>query len=148
MSFKDTIIEHPWDARLIELLDAAGVRHRRLSVIEHRAREQAWRRVYGRAFDRRIRRRREGAKAVYEFRAEAPGEWLLVPFLADVPGTQVSVTPRPRLGAFACDGPLLELAEFSDIECFISPPDFSWTFVRTHEDFVLGGPYFVRAEWV
>lgn len=53
-----------------------------------------------------------------------------------------------RLSAFECEGPLLELADFADIEFFISPLDFAWSFVRTHEDFAYGSPYFVRTEWV
>ena len=72
---------------------------------------------------------------------------MLVPFLSNVPGTPVHVLAQ-RLSAFDCDGPLVELGEFSDIEFFVSPPDFAWTLVRTHEDFALGGPYFVRAEWI
>ena len=70
-----------------------------------------------------------------------------VPFLSNVPGTPMHVR-APRLSAFDCEGPLLEFGRFSDIEFFVSPSDFAWTFVRTHEDFALGGPYFVRAEWV
>ena len=72
---------------------------------------------------------------------------MLVPFLSDVAGTPMHVLGQ-RLSAFDCEGSLVELGEFSDIEFFVSPPDFAWTFVRTHEDFALGGPYFVRAEWI
>jgi hypothetical protein len=32
-------------------------------------------------------------------------------------------------------------------DVYVSPPDFSWTMVFTHED-GLCGPYFCRAEWV
>ncbi len=72
---------------------------------------------------------------------------MLVPFLSDVPGTPMHVLGQ-RLSAFECDGPLLELGEFSDIEFFVSPLDLAWTIVRTHEDFALGGPYFVRMKWL
>ena len=70
---------------------------------------------------------------------------MFVPFLSNVPGMPMHVL-GPRLSAFDCEGPLLELKEFSEIEFFVSPPDFAWTFVRTHEDFAYGGPYFLRAE--
>ena len=134
------------DAELIAQLNAARVRHRRLSHSEHRQREAEWRRVYADAFRPGLRHR-EGSKAAHAFLSETATEWLLIPFLSDVRGTPVSVIPG-KLSAFACDGPLLDLEGLSDVEFFVSPPDFTWTFVRTHEDHVLGGPYFVRAEWV
>jgi hypothetical protein len=140
------IIDHPLDAALIEQLAAAGVRQRRMSRGEHQQCERDWRRIYGDIFRPGLRCR-EGAKAVHAFLTEAPGEWLLVPFLADVRGTPMHVGP-PRLSAFACAGPLLEPAGLGDVEHFIAPPDFAWTLVRTHEDFELGGPYFVRSEWL
>ena len=139
-------MERPWDVTLIEHLTAAGVRHERLAVEEHRHRERKWRKVYGHAFRPGLRHR-HGAKAVHEYLSEQATRWMLVPFLSNVPGTPMHVLPPPS-SAFACEGPLLELGEFGDIEFFISPGDFSWTFVRTHEDFALSGPYFVRAEWV
>lgn len=102
--------------------------------------------MYGHAFRPGLRHR-HGAKALHEYLAEAPRQWVLVPFLANVPGTPMHVL-GPRLSAFECEGPLLELGEFNDVEFFVSPPDYAWTLVRTHEDFELGGPYFVRHEWV
>ncbi|GEM_PF-1824709 len=139
-------IEHPWDDRLIEQLNAAGVRHQRLTREDHRRRESEWRKVYGHVFRSGLRHR-HGAKAVHEYLNTPATHWVLVPFLSNVPGTPMHVLAQ-RLSAFDCEGPLLELGEFSDIEFFVSPPDLAWTFVRTHEDFALGGPYFVRAEWV
>jgi hypothetical protein len=163
--------EQAWDATLLAVFAAAGVRSRRLSAEEHRERESAWRRVYEDAFrlDVRIPRRgdakavrrvlgdaylphvrirhRKGAKAVYEYMNEPARQWSFVPFLANVPGTPMHVLPL-RLSPFECEGPVVELDEFKDVEFFVSPPDLSWTFVRTHEGFILGGPYFVRAEWV
>ena len=122
------------------------MRQERLTDDDHRLREREWRNVYGQVFRPGLRHR-YGAKAVYEYLNEPATRWMLVPFLSDVPGTAMHVLAQ-RLSAFDCNGPLLELGEFSDIEFFVSPPDFAWTFVRTHEDFVLGGPYFVRAEWI
>jgi hypothetical protein len=52
------------------------------------------------------------------------------------------------LGAYECRGPLVPLGEFHQAEFFVGPPDFGWTMVHTHEDHDLGGPYFVRAEWL
>ena len=148
MSHPDTIIERPHDIRLIQQFRAADVRHRRLSTGEHWHHETDWRRTFGEAFRHPDLRCRHGIKAVHAFLAEPPGEWLFVPFLSDVPGTPVSVHSPGRLSAFACTGPLLELQDFIDTEFFVSPPDLAWTFVRTHEDFAFGGPYFVRFEWL
>src|SRR5262245_44536973 len=131
---------------MVEHLNAASVRHERLTDEDHRLLEREWRNVYGYVFRPRVRHR-HGAKAVYEYLNEPGKRWMLVPFLSNVPGAPMHVL-APRLSAFECEGPLLDLGEFSDIECFVAPPDFAWTFVRTHEDFALGGPYFVRAEWI
>jgi len=67
--------------------------------------------------------------------------------LGRVEATHVSFD-GPSLITFSCEGPLQELSDFSGVEFFISLLDLSWTFVRTHEDFALGGPYFLSAEWV
>ena len=138
--------EHAWDPALLAQLDAAGVLHRRLSREDHWQREREWSDVYGNAFRANLRHR-HGDRAVYEFLAEPARHWLFVPFLRNIPGIPMNVL-SPRLSAFVCEGPLLGLGEFNDVEFFVSPPDLAWTFVRTHEDFALGGPYFVRADWV
>lgn len=130
----------------MEQLDTAGVRHQPLARDDHWRREQAWRKIYGQAFNP-APRHRHGAKAVYEYLKEPEMQWMLVPFLSNVPGIPMHVRAQ-RLSAFECQGPLLELKDFKDIEFFVSPCDFAWTFVRTHEDFACGGPYFLRAEWV
>jgi hypothetical protein len=139
-------IEHPLDAELLSHLAAAGVRSRRLSAKEHLDRDAAWRAVYGQCFRPDVRMR-HGERAVYEYLRGSSTQWLLVPFLSDVPGTPMGVQTQ-SLGAYECEGPVAELGDFNNAEFFVSPPDFGWTFVSTHEDFMLGGPYFVRAHWV
>jgi hypothetical protein len=131
---------------LIEQLNTADVRHKRLSARVHIQRETRWRDIYATVFRSRLRHR-HGAKAVYAYLNERATSWMLVPFLSNVYGTPIHVA-TPRLSAFECEGRLLELGDFSEMEFFVCPPDFAWTFVRTHEDFALGGPYFVRADWV
>jgi hypothetical protein len=79
---------------------------------------------------------------------ESATHWIFVPFLAAVPNTAVRGRSRAECSAFECDGPLVPLDQFNVVEFFVSPPDFSWTFVRTHEDFAYDAPYFVRAECV
>jgi len=82
---------------------------------------------------------------VHEFLNQPETHWFFVPLLGPVEGTPVCVNGQ-SLTAFRCEGPLHQLSEFSGAEFFISPPNLSWTFL--HEDFALGGPYFVRAEWI
>jgi hypothetical protein len=117
-----------------------------LSNDDHRRLETEWRRFYGHVFEARPRCG-HGTKAVHEYLSESATRWLFVPFCSNVPGIPMHLLTS-RMSAFECDGRLLELAEFSAIEFFVSPPDFAWTFVRTHEDFAFGGPYFLRAEWM
>ena len=136
----------PLDDELLAQLADSGVRARRLSAAEHRDHEAAWRRAYGWAFRNRLGHR-DGERAVHEFLHQPEERWSLVPFLSDVPGTPVSVR-GPAMSAFACDGPLVAMGAFGNVEFFVSPPDLSWTFVHTHEDFAPGGPFFVRAEWL
>jgi hypothetical protein len=137
-------IDYPADDRLRAHLAGAGVRCARLAVGTHRELEGVWRKNYQRAF-LPSGRFRHGLRAVHEFMKECETRWLLVPFLSKVPGTSVQVHSL-QMNAFECDGPLQELGEFKNVEFFVSPGDFRWTFVRTHEDFALGGPYFARVE--
>ena len=134
------------DDELKVALSSAGVIFLRMTSDEHQQIESTWRDRYGQAFVNGARHR-HGTKAVHEFLSQPETDWLFVPFLGRVAGTPVSLD-GPSLRAFRCEGSLQELSEFSGVEFFISPPDLSWTFVRTHEDFAFGGPYFVRTEWL
>jgi len=148
--------DYPRDASLIARLTAGGISSRRLAPAEHRHWEFAWRRTYQPTFARRgsLRHRAaafarrgnflQGAKAVNMYLSESATRWMLIPFLSSVAGTSVHVI-GPTVSAFECKGPLLELGDFNNVEFFVSPPDLSWTFLSTHEDFALGGPYFARA---
>jgi hypothetical protein len=71
----------------------------------------------------------------------------IVPFSAKVDGLPVHVVGR-AIDAYDCSGPLVPLQVFHNAEFFVCPSDLSWTMVHTHEDHALGGPYFLRAEWV
>lgn len=137
-------VEYPRDLALAEAFAAADVSAERLSAAEHRRWESAWREVFQFAFIKKSHRLKSGNKAVHEYSHHSVEEWLLVPFLSAVPGTPVHVH-KLSLNAYLCRGPLLELGAFNDVEFFISPLDFAWTFVRTHEDFAYGGPYFLEA---
>ena len=118
-------------------------------VLDERAHgetEGKWRSVYGPAFSGRGRVR-TGAKAEYAYQCEQTDHYLIVPFLSDVPGVPMHARGR-RMSAHECWGQLLSLADFRDVELFVSPVDLGWTLVHTHEDYAWGGPYFIRADWL
>ena len=97
---------------------------------------------------RRSRQRfRQGSKADFEYQKEACTHYLIVPFSAGVAGLPVHVLDR-RLDAYECRGRLVPLGGFCDVEFFICPIDYAWAMIHTHEDHALGGPYFIRAEWL
>ena len=134
------------DAELRSLLDSAGVAWRPLAEAERAEAEAQWRAVYGRAFRGRPRLR-HGGRADFEYARQPAGRWLVVPLTAGVEGTSVS-PPGPALGGYECEGPVVPLGSLCGAEFAVSPADLSWTMLYTHEDHALGGPYFVRREWV
>lgn len=134
------------DAELRELLDSAGVAWRLLTGEERAEAESQWRAVFGRAFRGRPRLR-QGARADFECARQPAGRWLVVPLTSGVEGTSVS-PPGPALGGYECEGPVVGLGLLCGAEFAVSPADLSWAMLYTHEDHALGGPYFVRREWV
>jgi hypothetical protein len=134
------------DSELQSLLSAAGVAWRTLPDAERVEAEAQWRAVYGRAFRGRSRLR-HGARADFEYTQQPAGRWLVVPLNSGVEGT--AVTPLgPALGGYECEGPVVPLGALCGAEFAVSPADLSWAMLYTHEDHALGGPYFVRREWL
>lgn len=90
---------------------------------------------------------RHGPNANFEYEQQSCDYFLIVPFSAGVEGTPI--TPHAwRISAYECRGSILPLGKFHCAEFFIAPPEFGWTMVHTHEDHALGGPYFLRQDWV
>ena len=108
--------------------------------------EAEWRSIFGGAFLGRPRLRR-AAKAEYDYLQQPCTHYMIVPFTSGVPGTSVSVYRR-SIGAYECHGTLVTLGQFCDAKFFVSPMDFEWTMVHTHEGYAFDGPYFVRREWL
>jgi hypothetical protein len=131
---------------LQDYLSRSGVEWCVLDETAHREAEETWRGIYGQAFRGRSRLR-HGAKADYEYRGESCDHYLIVPFSTGVAGLPVHVLGR-RLSAHECRGPLVPMGAFCDVEFFVCPADFAWAMVHTHEDYELGGPYFIRVEWL
>jgi hypothetical protein len=131
---------------LQDCLSRAGIEWDQLADPARVDAEAAWRRVYGRAFRGRPRLR-HGARAEHEYQRQACDHFFIIPFSAGVPGLPVHVYRR-GIAAYECRGPLIALRAFCDAEFFIAPPDLMWAMIHTHEDHALGGPYFIRADWI
>lgn len=139
----------PWlseeNARLKARLEDAGVLRRTLTEQQRNEAEQQWRAVYGSAFRGRPRLR-QGLKADFEYSKQPPCRWLVVPLSSEVEGTSVNPLGNLETG-YECEGPLVPLGVYN-IEFAVAPTDLSWTMLYTHEDHALGGPYFIRLEWL
>ena len=132
--------------KLQEYLIGSGIEWNCLDEATHDAAESEWRSIYGIAFKGRSRLRK-GAKAENECRQQSCMHFLIVPFSSNVEGISMDVLNQ-SIPAYECRGTLVPLGGFRDAEFFVSPPDFEWTMVHTHEDHALGGPYFIRRDWV
>jgi hypothetical protein len=108
--------------------------------------EQRWRKVYSQSFERQSRAR-TGVKANNEYLSEDCMTYLVVPFTSGVRGLPIRVLYQ-QLGAYECEGPLVDLSSFHLVELFVAPFNFEWTMVYTHEDYAHGGPYFHRRDWI
>lgn len=137
-----------WE-ELPEFLSRFGVKYFGLEKSAQFEAEAEWRSIYSPAFAKSSRIR-AGFKAEFEYSEEGSAQYLIVPFTSDVPGIPMDVSMRAQrlMMACQCEGSLVPLGPFCNAEFFVSPLDFSWTIVHTHEDHAFGGPYFVRREWV
>ncbi len=95
-------------------------------------------------------REKQGAKAQFAYSQQSAEMFMLVPFLGKFGGPHSINKPGPRTAAYEChgDGTLPDLSTFASIDFFIVPDDWSWTMIHTHEDYGLGGPYFIRKDWL
>ena len=85
-----------------------------------------------------------GSQAVSEWLA-AEDENLILLFLSEqITAFPISKNSRPCL-AFDYVGPKVDVSDFHDLEFAVFPATYRWTLVHTHEDYALGGPYFIRA---
>lgn len=139
------------DETLEEFLTAAGVAWNVIPAARHQSLANEWEQIYGRHFVGSVRlRHRSGAKAEFEYAKEQAVQFTIVPFLGTRAGPHGLSKPGPRTAAYECrgGGSLPDLSSFAKLDFFIVPADWSWTMVHTHEDHTLGGPYFVRREWL
>ena len=86
-----------------------------------------------------------GIKAQAEYARQPAGPVVIVPFTANTAGPHAQPNPGPRPTADTGHAPRLpDLSPFHNLDFFIAPPDLAWTLLHTHEDFALGGPYFLH----
>ncbi len=136
-------------AKLEESLTDGGFAFEWLSVDRSWSLAAEWSRVFGTAWDTKCRMRR-GHRALHAYAQQSAAVFRIVPLARHKGGPPEICGRSERTQALECrgDGSLPDLSRFAVLEFFISPPEFTWTLVHTHEDYAYGGPYFVRREWV
>jgi acyl-coenzyme A synthetase/AMP-(fatty) acid ligase len=132
---------------LHEYLQQSQVTFRVLTTAEHKIIEAEWRAMYGLAFHRRPRLR-TGGRAEFEYSRQSCDSYLIIPFTSAVAGLPLDHLHFTRSEAYACQGPLVPLGRYHQKEFFITPTDYSWTMVHTHEDYGWAAPYFMLREWI
>jgi len=115
---------------------------------QHVSLNNEWETLYGN-FHHWLRKK-QGAKAQFEYSHQSAEKLMIVPFLGNVAGPHSINKRGPRKAAYECrgNGAVPDLSSFANTDFFIVPDDFSWTMIHTHEDYGLGGPYFIRKEWL
>jgi len=136
-------------SRLKELeafLEAQDVTWDRLDREDRFAAVQNWISVFGNAFDVGTQYK-EGVKARYALSEVDKGEFFLFSIPSDLPFWSSS-EQRQHWG-YKCKGATIpDLGQFSTLDFVMVASDLSWTIMYTHEDDVLGGPYFVKKDWI
>ena len=125
---------------LCKFLDSSGVVATELDRERSIGVEREWRAIFGNAFVGR-EPFRQGTKAEAEFQRIECSHFWIVTLSSKVAGTPIHPTGSGQFG-IECRGGLLSLSRFHALEFFISPIDFAWTMVHTHEDHASGGPFF------
>jgi hypothetical protein len=133
------------DEPLEQFLTQCGLAWSLIPWDQHMRLDSRWQAMYGEWL-----RYKQGGKAQFEYGRQSAERFLVVPFLGDVAGPHSINKRGPRKAACEChgDGTLPDLSAFAPTDFFIVPDDFAWTMVHTHEDWELGGPYFIRQEWL
>jgi hypothetical protein len=134
--------------RLESFLTECGLAWSVIPWGRHVSLNSEWQRLYGDF--RGWLRYKNGSKAEFEYSFESAERFTIVPFLTDLAGPLSIHVREPRVAAYECqgEGDLPGLGDFAGIEFFVAPEDFNWSMIHTHEDHALGGPYFVRKEWL
>lgn len=133
------------DETLEKYLAEQGIAWETILADRHYALERQWHATYGRVWQDDLPHK-HGIRAQDAYSRHSADVFLIVPILGNTAGPHGIGTPGPRTAAYECrgDGTLPDLSAFQNLDFFIAPPDLSWTMLHTHEDHVLGGPYFIE----
>ncbi len=85
-----------------------------------------------------------GQRAVAEFLSAPIQDYVILFLSSRINAYPISTNQRP-CSAFLFTGKPVDLSEFHELEFAVFPDSYEWTMVHTHEDWSLGGPYFVNA---
>jgi hypothetical protein len=85
-----------------------------------------------------------GRRAIEEFLSAPIQDYVILFLSSKINAFPVSTNQRP-CSAFSFTGKPVDLSEFHELEFAVFPESYEWTIVHTHEDWSLGGPYFVNA---
>jgi len=136
------------DEQLSSFLDEHGIAWKVLPQDQLAAITAGWRSVYGEVWAQG-QRHRHGCRAQNEYARERAETFVIAPLPRHV-GPPVAGASSLLTCAYECvsAGELPDLSALAVLELFVAPHDLSWTMVHTHEDHALGGPYFVRRDWL
>ena len=136
------------DQRLEEFLTRCGLEWSVIPWERHMSLSNQWDAKYGNI--QHWLRQKQGVKAQFEYSQQSATTFLIVPFLGHFAGPDSINKTGARTTAYEChgEGPVPDLSDFANTDFFIVPEDFRWTMIHTHEDYGLGGPYFIRKEWL
>ena len=105
-----------------------------------------WTSIFGNAFVQGMRYK-EGDRARRAFSQVDNADFFLLSVANESP-RWTSSQPGPKWG-YTCKAPIIpDLSQFAFLDFAVVAGDFTWTMVYTHEDDVLGGPYFAEKNWV
>lgn len=146
-NMRNAVLAASTDKQLQEYLDGGAVDWRLLDDRAAIDAELRWRTIYAEAFLERPRLL-QGVKAEISYSQTDCTRYLIVPFISKVIGLPVQEKRTASISGYECSGTFVSLGRFCSAEFFVCPLDFAWSMIHTHEDHGLGGPYFIRAEWI
>lgn len=86
-----------------------------------------------------------GSNAVRQWLQTEDKNLVLLFLSSRISAFPLSENSRP-CSAFTYSGPAIDVSDYHELEFAVFPVSYAWTLVHTHEDFALGGPYFIRAD--
>ncbi|MGO8744910.1 MAG: hypothetical protein ACLQNE_02865 [Thermoguttaceae bacterium] len=105
-----------------------------------------WSRVFGNALSQGTRYK-EGNKARNALSRMDASDFFLLSVINESPHLRSS-EPNPKWG-YTCKAQMIpDLSQFCTLDFAMVASDYSWTMIYSHEDDILGGPYFTEMDWV